>query len=106
MAAQQAIGAAIAQENTLLEDMDEKAELEAELDALLRGQATATTVDSTPPTPSVATDSSDGVCNSSSASAHSRPSAARSVSADGVSVDGSSSGPARPSREGRIAVPF
>ena len=43
MAAQQAIDAAIAQEDTPLEDTDEKAELEAELDELLRVEATANT---------------------------------------------------------------
>lgn len=106
MAAQQTIGAAIAQENTLLEDTDEKAELEAELDELLQGQATASTVNSAHPITAVAIDSSDGVCTSSTASAHSKPSAAYSVSADGVSLDGSSSGPARPFGEGRIAVPL
>lgn len=107
MAAQQAIGAAIAQEDTLLEDTDEKAELEAELDELLRGHATANSDTSTPPTTAAAIGSSDGACNSSSsASAHSKPSATPSVSADGVSVDGLSSGQARPSGEGRIAVPL
>lgn len=109
MAAQQAIGAAIAQEDTLLQDTDEKAELEKELDELLRAQDTANTVHSTPPTTAIVIGSSDSVISSSNATvngAHSKPSAAPSVSAAGVSVDGLSSGPARPSGAGRIAVPL
>lgn len=97
MAAQQAIDAAIAQEDTPLEDTDEKAELEAELDELLRVEATANT-----PTTAVAI----GSAAATTASAHSKPSAAPSHSADGVSADGSASEPARPSVEGRIAVPL
>lgn len=106
MAAQQAIGAAIAQEDTLLQDTDEKAELEAELDELLRSHATANSDNSTPPTTAVAIGSSDGACKSSSASAHSKPATTPSVPADGASADGASSGQARPFGEGRIAVPL
>ena len=102
MAAQQAIGAAIAQDDTLLQDTDEQAELEAELYELLGAEAASSATDSTPTAAAVAIGSPAGIGSPGGiASTNSKPAVTSRISADGLSVDGGVS-----TGEQRIAVPL